>query len=234
VLLRKRLLMKMKMKCTSLHTLATRTARTATPACCCSVDRTSGSTRSYLLRRRKRSQRLVRVRSEGENKEQGTEPSMESLFAKEIQKRSLSGSYSEEVEEKYEDQLERSRKLNSEGLDGLPERGRQLITLGSTFFLSFLPLGAVVAVIFATMAFGLGDSFIRTGGSPPPPYVDPNDLLREDQAPGAPFVKFRRNYTDYSDETIYDKESFEQQEDKQEATTTTTATVTTTASTLDE
>eukprot|EP00212_Chloropicon_laureae_P005786 CAMPEP_0197493950 /NCGR_PEP_ID=MMETSP1311-20131121/25751_1 /TAXON_ID=464262 /ORGANISM="Genus nov. species nov., Strain RCC856" /LENGTH=161 /DNA_ID=CAMNT_0043039265 /DNA_START=6 /DNA_END=491 /DNA_ORIENTATION=- len=104
-----------------------------------------------------------------------------------------------------EDQLERSRKLQSEGLEGLPDRAKDLLTLGSTFFLSFLPLGAVVAVIFATLAFGLGDSFVRTGGAGPPPYVDPNDLLQPDQAPGAPFVKFRRFDDNYAN-------SFEQED----------------------
>lgn len=93
--------------------------------------------------------------------------------------------------------------MQTEGLEGLPERGKQLLTLGSTFFLAFLPLGAVVAVIFATLAFGLGDSFVHKGGSAPPPYVDPNELLSpenfEKNSPGAPFVRFRRNYTDYSD-----------------------------------
>ena len=87
--------------------------------------------------------------------------------------------------------------MQSEGLEGLPGRAKDLLTLGSTFFLSFLPIGAVVAVIFGTLAFGFGDAFVHTGGAGPPPYVDPNDLLSPDQAPGAPFVKFRRNYTNY-------------------------------------
>ena len=75
-------------------------------------------------------------------------------------------------------QLDKSRALQSEGLEGLPDRARELLTLGSTFFLAFLPLGTVVAVIFATLAFGLGDSFVRQGGSAPPPYVDPDELLQ--------------------------------------------------------
>ncbi len=62
-----------------------------------------------------------------------------------------------------------------------------------------------MTVIFATLAFGLGDSFVRTGGAGPPPYVDPNDLLQPDQAPGAPFVKFRR----FDDNYV---KSFEQEE----------------------
>ena len=89
--------------------------------------------------------------------------------------------------------------MQSEGLEGFPDRAKQLLTLGSTFFLAFLPLGAVVAVFFAALAFGLGDSFVHTGGAPPPPYVDPDTLLTPDNAPGVPFVRFRRNYTDYSE-----------------------------------
>ena len=45
--------------------------------------------------------------------------------------------------------------MQSEGLEGLPGRAKDLLTLGSTFFLSFLPIGAVVAVIFGTLAFGV-------------------------------------------------------------------------------
>ena len=41
-------------------------------------------------------------------------------------------------------QFERSRKLNSEGLDGLPTRASSLLQLGSTFFLSFAPLISIV------------------------------------------------------------------------------------------
>lgn len=41
-------------------------------------------------------------------------------------------------------QFERSRKLNSEGLDGLPSRASSLLQLGSTFFLSFAPLITIV------------------------------------------------------------------------------------------
>lgn len=144
---------------------------------------------------------VVRCERPGDSSEQGKTDSVESLFAKELKKRSINSP--NDIQEPSEGQLERSRDLQTEGLEGLPERGKQLLTLGSTFFLSFLPLGAVVAVIFATLAFGFGDSFVHQGGVGPPPYVDPNELLApenfEKNSPGEPFVRFRRNYTDYSD-----------------------------------
>ena len=38
---------------------------------------------------------------------------------------------------------------------------------------------------------------MHTGGAGPPPYVDPNELLDPANAPGVPYVRFNRNYTDY-------------------------------------
>jgi len=172
---------------------------------------------------------VVRCERPGDGSEQGkTDDSVESLFAKELKKRSINSP--NDIQEPSEGQLERSRALQTEGLEGLPERGKQLVTLGSSLFLGFLPLGAVVAVIFATLAFGFGDSFVHQGGSGPPPYVDPNELLApenfEKNSPGAPFVRFRRNYTDYSDsygpeETAGNAAAAEQQEQVTTAAATT-------------
>ena len=36
-------------------------------------------------------------------------------------------------------------------------------------------------------------TLISLGGSPPPAYVDPNELLAPENAPGAPFVPFHPN-----------------------------------------
>ena len=97
----------------------------------------------------------------------GTE-SMESLFAQELEKRSLSFDEEEEeivlrverlralrsraaeanaltqnillpssLQSSSGGQLDKSRALQSEGLEGLPDRARELLTLGSTFFLAF-------------------------------------------------------------------------------------------------
>jgi hypothetical protein len=79
-----------------------------------------------------------------------------------------------------EDQLSRSRALNSEGLEGLPARGAELLKLGSSFFLAFAPLvGATVAAVIATY-FIFGSDFVHTGSSRgPPAYVEPEFLLNE-------------------------------------------------------
>lgn len=48
------------------------------------------------------------------------------------------------------EQLERSRKLNSEGLEGLIPRASALVKLGLSFFLAFGPF--IIAVILASGA----------------------------------------------------------------------------------
>ena len=50
-------------------------------------------------------------------------------------------------------QLDRSRQLNSEGLEGLIPRAKILIQLGGTFFLGFLPFIAIVAGLFGALYF---------------------------------------------------------------------------------
>lgn len=45
------------------------------------------------------------------------------------------------VLQELDGQLERSRQLQSEGLEGFPQRAGSLLTLGSTLFLRFLPAG---------------------------------------------------------------------------------------------
>lgn len=77
-------------------------------------------------------------------------------------------------------QLEKSRALNSEGLEGLIPRASQLVQLGGGFFLAFGPFIAVISLLFSVAYFALGDSFVH-GGSPSysPQYVDPYELLSE-------------------------------------------------------
>ncbi|KAL4535173.1 hypothetical protein Ndes2526B_g06078 [Nannochloris sp. 'desiccata'] len=80
------------------------------------------------------------------------------------------------------DQLERSRKLNSEGLEGLIPRASALVQLGLSFFLAFGPF--IIAVILASAAIYavFGDNFVH-GGTPSssfsPPQYDPLELLNE-------------------------------------------------------
>jgi hypothetical protein len=45
-------------------------------------------------------------------------------------------------------QLDKSRALSSEGLEGLIPRASLLVRLGGTFFLGFLPLIAIVGILF--------------------------------------------------------------------------------------
>ena len=83
--------------------------------------------------------------------------------------------------ESQDDQLQRSRNLNSEGLEGLIPRASQLLQLGASFAFAFGPF-----ILFVLVAFGLvysvfGDLFVHTGSpsSGAPEYIDPMELLRE-------------------------------------------------------
>lgn len=82
------------------------------------------------------------------------------------------------------DQLARSRRLGSEGLDGLIPRGSQLLTLGATSFLAFGPFILFVLVSFGAVYLAFGDFFVHSGtpASGPPIYYDPADLLAEPTA----------------------------------------------------
>jgi len=84
-------------------------------------------------------------------------------------------------EQAMEDQLNKSRKLNSEGLEGLIPRATELLRLGGGQFLAFLPFMAVFSLLFTVCFYVLGPSFIHGGSdiSGPPPYVDPQMLLDE-------------------------------------------------------
>jgi hypothetical protein len=81
-----------------------------------------------------------------------------------------------------ENQLERSRQLNSEGLEGLIPRAGSLVQLGLSFFLAFGPF--IIAVILASGAIYavFGSDFIH-GGRPSssysPPQYDALELLNE-------------------------------------------------------
>jgi len=82
------------------------------------------------------------------------------------------------------DQLARSRRIGSEGLDGLIPRGSQLLTLGATSFLAFGPFILFVLVSFGAVWLVWGDLFVHGGSvsSGPPVYLDPYDLLAEPTA----------------------------------------------------
>jgi len=82
------------------------------------------------------------------------------------------------------DQLERSRKLNSEGLEGLIPRATELVKLGGSFWVAFWPFMA--AIIAATVLLSLftgftGTNFIHDGSQSMaiPEYL-PRELLQPD------------------------------------------------------
>jgi len=79
------------------------------------------------------------------------------------------------------EQLQRSRRLNSEGLEGLIPRAEELVKTGFYGgFVAFLPwmVAVIVAVVGTSMYFG--DKFVHRG-SADISYnrVDPYDLLNE-------------------------------------------------------
>jgi hypothetical protein len=95
---------------------------------------------------------------------------LDEMFRKELERRKMSGSFDDIQEERTEgsrpstvipppsfnsdnetDQLQRSRQLNSEGLEGLIPRGSQLLQLGASFFLAFGPFIAIVLLSFAAV-----------------------------------------------------------------------------------
>lgn len=96
-------------------------------------------------------------------------PDVESLFAKELAKRGISGSSiddsgsspeaparsspppqlaQKEATPSETPQLDRSRALNSEGLEGLIPRASILLRLGGSFFLGFVPFILLVSALF--------------------------------------------------------------------------------------
>lgn len=97
---------------------------------------------------------------------------VESLFAKELAKRGISSSSVDDDGAALESsgrsvpppqlaqqkaapsdtpQLEKSRALNSEGLEGLIPRASELIRLGGGFFLGFVPFILLVSMLFVGM-----------------------------------------------------------------------------------
>eukprot|EP00884_Botryococcus_braunii_P008299 jgi/Botrbrau1/17470/Bobra.0054s0057.1 len=161
----------------------------------------------YLLCRNITSRRRIRVKiySRKDSDNGGSGETTESLFMKELERRSLASGAgkrpgnpfqtassstekdgerprpSEAPPKLDKEQLIVSRGLSSEGLEGLIPRAKELIKLGGSFWLSFLPLILAVSILFSALYLGFGESFIHGGrtGSQPPPYVDPYDLLSE-------------------------------------------------------
>lgn len=90
-----------------------------------------------------------------------------------------------------EGQRERSMALVSEGLEGLIPRATELLKLGGSVFLAFLPFIAGISILFGAIYLVMGDSFVHGGGvhSGPPPYVDPEKLLSEPTLD--PYIPFR-------------------------------------------
>ncbi|BBN06392.1 hypothetical protein MPTK1_3g20740 [Marchantia polymorpha subsp. ruderalis] len=86
-----------------------------------------------------------------------------------------------------DDQLKRSRALNSEGLEGLIPRATELLKLGGSFWIVFWPLILASLATFITLYVYFGANFLHTGSSiypgGRPPYVEPYQLLEEETIP---------------------------------------------------
>lgn len=120
------------------------------------------------------------------------------MFQRELEKRNISSiddikdsprgrdvvappAFASELDQDDSSQLQRSRELNSEGLEGLIPRGSQLLQLGASFFLAFGPFILFVLVSFGAVYSLFGDLFVHSGSpsSGVPQYIDPMDLLSE-------------------------------------------------------
>ncbi|CAI9104224.1 OLC1v1002855C1 [Oldenlandia corymbosa var. corymbosa] len=89
-----------------------------------------------------------------------------------------------DAETKLKNQLEESRALNSEGLEGLIPRAKLLLTLGGTFFLAFWPLILITVAFTTGLYLYFGTSFIHDGRDSNiniPEYIDPYQLLEEER-----------------------------------------------------
>ena len=64
---------------------------------------------------------------------------------------------------------------------GLIPRAKELLKLGSSFFLAFGPLILGIGGLAAALYLTFGEHFVHGGrtGMSPPPYVDPYELLGE-------------------------------------------------------
>lgn len=158
--------------------------------------------RSRFTRRRLSSYIRAATEDRNDSSTDGNE-SVESLFAKELKKR---GEQRRRVtkEDLYpkppptatkeqlpkfrqgdapasSDQLERSRQLNSEGLEGLIPRASELVKLGGSFWITFWPFIALFITAFIAVYLFSGSGFIHGGDQrmAVPEYL-PRDLFEEE------------------------------------------------------
>lgn len=159
--------------------------------------------------------RLTRRSSQGP-KEPAPDSSIESLFAKELQRRGMSmdedgdtpatadtkGAFSSSAAKSpfapskqasstsvppapkllaESDQRARSMALVNEGLEGLIPRASQLVQLGLSVALGFLPLVLAFSLAFGSIYAFYGNSFVHGGDRivQPRQYLDPDVLLNE-------------------------------------------------------
>ena len=89
-----------------------------------------------------------------------------------------------------DDQLARSRALQSEGLEGFPARATELLKTGFAVFLGFGPFVAAISVVFCVTYFLFGSDFIHGGeGYGAPAFVPAEVLLGEPTVdPTVPFA----------------------------------------------
>lgn len=142
------------------------------------------------------------------------EDSPESLFEKELRKRGLAGGavkaderdgkdsgssrnqrpvqlpqFRGQGDGSNADQLERSRKLNSEGLEGLIPRATELAKLGGSFWVAFYPFIGLLIGAFIILYLASGSSFIHQGNSrmAVPEYLDRSLFMEQpDEQPLQP------------------------------------------------
>lgn len=84
-------------------------------------------------------------------------------------------------ERDVEGQRERSIAMVNEGLEGLIPRASQLLQLGGSVFLAFLPFIVAISLVFGGIYYVFGDSFVHGGqaGKGLPAYIDAEALLAE-------------------------------------------------------
>jgi len=89
-----------------------------------------------------------------------------------------------------DDQLARSRALQSEGLEGFPARATELLKTGFAVFLGFGPFVAAISVVFCVTYLVFGSDFIHAGeGYGAPAFVPAEVLLGEPTVdPMVPFA----------------------------------------------
>lgn len=89
------------------------------------------------------------------------------------------------------DQRQRSIALVNEGLEGLIPRASELLKLGGSVFLAFVPFILAISLAFGGIYALFGEHFVHGGDSSysRPAYIDPETLLSEPTVD--PYIPYR-------------------------------------------